>query len=162
MRWVTQEHVQVSRICSAWLIRRFIDRQPEFGFVPRGTSAAAVTDGTPFHLPGAELNRSESRSTFEVIVATYDLATYEPALLDLGPIVGEADRLHAQVNVRGGSWAEALKAETPPESPGLATALYGLRRSESDDLALIERAGVLLDAFHEALAARHAGLRGEF
>ena len=55
MRWVTHEQVQIARLASAWLIRRFVDLEAEFAFVPRGTEAAAVTAGTPFHMSGAEL-----------------------------------------------------------------------------------------------------------
>ena len=54
MHWVTQENLQVDWLASAWLIRRFVDAEAEFVFVPRGTEAQAV-EIAPFHLLGAQL-----------------------------------------------------------------------------------------------------------
>ena len=73
MRWVTAERVRGSTaLASAWLIQRFVDTDSEFAFVPRGTQADAVTDGTPFYLPGASLSKQEQAiSTFEAILAAY-------------------------------------------------------------------------------------------
>jgi len=82
--WVTTEHVQVDRLASAWLIRRFVDHDASFGFVPRGTQASAVADGTPFYLPGAVLGREAGGSTFETIVSHYQLAGANPALVPMG------------------------------------------------------------------------------
>ena len=33
MKWVTRKQIRVNRVATAWLIRRFIDRQAEFIFV---------------------------------------------------------------------------------------------------------------------------------
>lgn len=44
MRWMTIERVQIDRMASAWLIRRFVDADAEFSFVPRETPASAVDE----------------------------------------------------------------------------------------------------------------------
>src|SRR2546430_12667242 len=38
MKWVTWKNVGVDRIGCAWLIRRFIDKNPEFLFIAEGSS----------------------------------------------------------------------------------------------------------------------------
>ena len=35
MKWVTRENANVDRIACPWLIRRFIDKDAEFLYVPR-------------------------------------------------------------------------------------------------------------------------------
>jgi hypothetical protein len=54
MKWVTREKVKVDRVACPWLIRRFIDRDAEFVFLPHNTDWAAVVDGTVFDVPGCE------------------------------------------------------------------------------------------------------------
>ena len=34
MRWITRQNVKVDRVACPWLIRRFIDPEAEFLFVP--------------------------------------------------------------------------------------------------------------------------------
>jgi len=99
--WVTTEHVQVDRLASAWLIRRFVDHEATFGFVSRGTEASAVTDGMPFYLPGAVLGRGASGSTFETIVNHYQLAGANRALVPMGQLLRATDALHGPVAFRG-------------------------------------------------------------
>jgi hypothetical protein len=34
MKWITREHPKIDRIACPWLIARFIDKSPEFLYVP--------------------------------------------------------------------------------------------------------------------------------
>jgi hypothetical protein len=34
MRWITRENVKVDRVACPWLIKRFVDPEAEFLFVP--------------------------------------------------------------------------------------------------------------------------------
>ncbi len=34
MKWITREHVKVDRVACPWLIRKFVDKDAEFLFVP--------------------------------------------------------------------------------------------------------------------------------
>ena len=34
MKWITREHVKVDRVACPWLIKRFVDPEAEFYFVP--------------------------------------------------------------------------------------------------------------------------------
>lgn len=96
-----------------------MDPEAEFTFVPRGTDAAAVTNGTAFHLPGAELAHHDGRSTFEAISTRYRLGDRDPILAELGLIVRAADELHGPVAFRSTPVREALPAGAPPEAAGL-------------------------------------------
>lgn len=159
MRWITQEGVQIDRMSSAWLIRRFVDAEAEFAFVPRGTDAAAIKDGTPFHLPGAALS-PQGDGAFATIVENFHLAQKEPALGQLVALVQSADRLHSAVAFRGTPMSDALPSDALPETAGLQTALQGVRALAGSDTEAIERASVLLDAFLAALKARASRLAG--
>lgn len=154
MQWVTQERVQVDRLASAWLIARFVDSAATFAFVPRGTLADQVAEGTPFHLPGTEPAHRDGRSTFETILDRYGLAVADPTLAELGRIVRAADTLHGPVAFRGVPVQEALPPEAPPETAGLQAALHGVRLQATDDHDAIDRASAVLDAVHAALRAR--------
>ncbi|HZY92087.1 MAG TPA: chromate resistance protein ChrB domain-containing protein [Thermoplasmata archaeon] len=121
MKWVTREKARVDRIACPWLIRRFIDPQAEFLYVP----AADVLDvarrehAIPFDTPGAELHhRMEDgveHVTFDALIRKYQLM--DPVLAELANIVRVAD---------GGSGSAS-------EAAGLEAAATGFRRVAKDD-----------------------------
>ena len=70
MRWVTWQDVGVDRIGCAWLIKRFIDPDAEFIFVPPG--ATPLPEGAePFDIPGTRLSHRRGHSSFHTIVRAY-------------------------------------------------------------------------------------------
>jgi hypothetical protein len=75
MKWVTRSHVHVDRVACPWLIRRFVDNQAEFLFVPAGMvlQVAKETGAIPFDVAGAELGHHEKRCSFESIILKYGL-----------------------------------------------------------------------------------------
>ena len=150
MRWATLEQVQIDRMASAWLIRRFVDADAEFEFVPRGTEAPAVSGATPFHMEGAELSRLRH------IIEKYQLANDHPALTELNEIVRAADGLHSQVAFRGVPMHEAVSPELPPEAAGLQAMLHGVRISSPDDDTALSNSYVVMNALYESLRVRAA------
>jgi hypothetical protein len=92
MRWITRERVRVGRIGCAWLITRFIDPDAELFFVPGAQLEAEATrlGATIFHEHGSELSRVGDVSSFEAVIARYNLGA-DPALALLGRIVNTAD-----------------------------------------------------------------------
>jgi hypothetical protein len=122
MKWVTRERARVDRIACPWLIRRFVDKQAEFLYVPkeRVMSVAAQEGAIPFDTPGAELHHYEEGGreyvSFDAIIRKYQLN--DPAVLELAKIVRVAD---------GGSGRE-------PEAAGLEAAATGFRLMAKDDL----------------------------
>ena len=91
MKWVTRSHVHVDRVACPWLIKRFVDNEAEFLFVPSSQvkRIATETGATPFDAQDVELGHHESRCSFESIVLKYDLK--DPALQRLAKIVHSAD-----------------------------------------------------------------------
>lgn len=91
MRWITRSHVHVDRVACPWLIKRFVDSEAEFLFVPASQveRLARETGGLAFDVPGAELGHHGGDCSFQTILKVYGLK--DPALLLLAEIVGCAD-----------------------------------------------------------------------
>jgi hypothetical protein len=94
MKWITRQHVKVDRVACPWLIKRFIDRDAQFLFVPEADllRAAEREAATPFDAPRLSeviLNHRGARCSFEAILEDYRLT--DPALVRLGLIVRAAD-----------------------------------------------------------------------
>ena len=92
MKWITREHVKVDRVACPWLIRKFVDKDAEFIFVPaeRVMDEAKRLDATPFDVKGVELGHHGKECSFEAILKKYGLM-YDRALVLLGKIVNGAD-----------------------------------------------------------------------
>ena len=94
MKWITRSHVHVDRVACPWLIKRFVDSEAVFFFVPKSqVEAVAKAEGaTPFDIPGAELGHHGDNCSFDAILKKYELK--DPALLRLAKIVNAADTDH--------------------------------------------------------------------
>mgnify|MGYP006389886359 CR=1 FL=1 len=92
MKWITREHVKVDRVACPWLIKKFVDPQAEFLFVPADqVMVIAERDGAiPYDVKGVELGHHGQECSFEAIVKKYNL-TDNAALVLLGKIVNGAD-----------------------------------------------------------------------
>ncbi|HEY6237870.1 MAG TPA: chromate resistance protein ChrB domain-containing protein [Thermoplasmata archaeon] len=121
MKWVTREKARVDRIACPWLIRKFVDKDAVFLYVPkeRVMEVATKEGAIPFDTPGAELHHYEERGqefvSFDAIIRKYELT--DPALLELAKIVRVAD---------GGSGGMV-------EAAGLEAAATGFRIMTRDD-----------------------------
>jgi hypothetical protein len=136
MKWITREDAKVDRIACPWLIRRFIDPDAEFLYVPAGDvpEVAAREGATAYDVPGAELGHVDGRCSFESILLKYGLTT-DPALAALGRIVHAAD--------------VAADIGTAPEGAGLKAIAHGFALLwERDDHRKIELESPLYDALY--------------
>ena len=120
MKWVTRKNANVDRIACPWLIKRFVDHEAEFLFVPADeVSAVANREGAiPFDVKGAELGHVDGRCSFESIIVKYQLT--DPALQRLARIVHGAD--------------VAADIDIVPEAAGLKAIAhgFGLAHGEND------------------------------
>lgn len=91
MRFVTRERLHVDRIATAWVIRRFVDAEATFVFLPR-TAELEGRPEIPFDVRGAELSHRGEHCTFEVACEAHGLS--DPALELMGRIVRGADLPH--------------------------------------------------------------------
>ncbi|HXI19624.1 MAG TPA: chromate resistance protein ChrB domain-containing protein, partial [Gemmatimonadales bacterium] len=132
-RWVTRRGVGVDRIASAWLIRRWIDPEARFRFVPpRGYRP--VAGELRFDMYEAEYTHEGDRCTFETLLARFRLG--DPALRILGEIVHDID-------CKDGKFGRA-------ETPGLRRLIQGVTEQHPEDAARIEAGAVVLDALYRS------------
>jgi hypothetical protein len=136
MKWITRENVHVDRVACPWLIRRFVDPQAEFLFVPADqVMAIAEREGaTPYDVKGVELGHHDKECSFDAIVHKYGLDS-DPALVLLAKIVNGADTDNALWN--------------QPESAGLKAVAEGFRGlGYKDDHALNAAQWIVYDALY--------------
>jgi hypothetical protein len=94
MKWITRSNIKVDRVACPRLIRRFIDPDAEFLFVPEQQllQASGESSATPFdapRIPEIKLNHRGDPCTFEAIMEAFRLD--EAALQRLALIVRSAD-----------------------------------------------------------------------
>jgi hypothetical protein len=135
MKWVTRARPKTDRIACPWLIRRFIDPDPEILYVPAGEvlDVAADQGARSFDAPGAEFDHRDGKCTFEVLIDEFALGD-DPALTRLARIVHAADidsELHSD-----------------PAGPGLLAIGLGGLDVEGDDHRLLDRASFVYDALY--------------
>jgi rhodanese-related sulfurtransferase len=131
--WVTRAPPKIVRIACPWLIRRFIDREAIFLFVAPSEVMAVAKQfkATPFDVRGAFWDDRGDKCTFDVMVEEFALDS--DALARLAIIVRGAD---------------TGELELAPQSAGLLAASLGYSRMYRDDLAQLEAAIPLYDAFY--------------
>ncbi len=93
MKWITRAGVKVDRVACPWLIRKFVDPDAEFLFVPADqVSAVADREGaTPYDAAGAELTHHGRECSFDAFCRKYGLWEKDPALVLMARIVNGAD-----------------------------------------------------------------------
>ncbi len=136
MKWVTRKNANVDRVACPWLIRRFVDPDPEFLYVPtEEVAAVAEREGAiPYDVPGVELGHHGQECSFEAIVRKYGL-TGDPALMLLARIVNGADTDNSL-------WHQ-------PESAGLKAVAGGFRHlGFRDDHELNRAEWIVYDALY--------------
>ncbi len=123
MKWITRSGAAVDRIACPWLIRKFVDSNPEFLFVPADLvkSIAEKESAIPFDAPDVELTHFQENGvehvSFDAIIKKYNLK--DPALLELAKIVRGADA--------------KVSSQPPPESAGLKAIANGFKALARDD-----------------------------
>jgi hypothetical protein len=135
--WVTRRVVHVDRIGSASLIRRFIDPQASFKFVPAKGYRPRPGE-LRFDMFEAEFTHEGDHCTFEVLLQRSGLD--EPALAAISEIVHDID-------LKDGKFARA-------EAGGIAALVDGLARADISDHERIERGGALFDNLYSLFSNR--------
>ena len=131
--WATRGDLWVDRLASAWLIKRFIDRDARFVWIDRPRDRPRNAIG--FDFDGAAFTHTGNRVTFEVLRTTFGLDD-DPALVKIGAAVHFLD-------VGGIPVADAK---------GLETMLRGIKEKSRSDDALLAEAMRILDLFYSAYA----------
>jgi rhodanese-related sulfurtransferase len=131
--WVTRARPKIDRIACPWLIRRFVDPSAVFLFVaPAEVPAVAERfNATPFDIDGVYWSHRGEACTFDTMIEEFGLAS--PPLLHLATIVRGAD---------------TARLDLAPEVAGLVAASLGYSRMFKNDLAQLDAAMVMYDAFY--------------
>jgi hypothetical protein len=136
MKWITRERPKIDRIACPWLIARFIDKEPEFLFVPADHvhTQAQATGAIPYDVSGVELTHDGPLCSFDAILKKYQLT--DPCLLDLAIIVRGAD---------------TARLDLAPQCAGLLAISLGLSHNFADDHKQLEQGFVIYDALYSWL-----------
>ena len=131
MKWVTRERPKIDRIACPWLITHFIDKQPEFLYVPadKVLSVARETGAEPYDIPDVKFSHVGEKCSFDAFIAEYKLDA--PGLDGLADIVRGAD---------------TSRLELTPQSPGLFAISLGLSHCFADDHEMLKHGMVMYDA----------------
>jgi rhodanese-related sulfurtransferase len=132
-KWVTREHPKIDRIAGPWLIRRFIDPNAEFIYVPKDQvlAVAQQTGGIPYAIDGVEFTHEGERCSFDTILRIYDIK--DPALDHLATIVRGADTSRHDLSAQCG---------------GLFAISLGLSANYPDDHEMLKHGMVIYDALY--------------
>lgn len=84
--YTTWENMEIDKCASAWLIKRFIDKNASFRFFPKGE---LITEGIPFDVPEAEIRRYHNLSAFEYLMKKYNIT--DPAVRKIGEIIHDIE-----------------------------------------------------------------------
>ena len=141
--WVTRIGVHVDRIGCAWLVRRFIDKQARFKFVPPKGYVPEPNE-LRFDMFDAEFTHEGDRCSFEVLMSRAGLD--DPALAPIAEIVHDID----------------LKDEKygREEAAGIKTLINGVCADTRDDDERLARGAAIFDHLY-AVFSRKRGVKSE-
>lgn len=133
MKWITRERPKIDRIACPWLIARFIDKAPEFIFVPPDevVPRAATLGATPYDVEGVELSHVGPQCSFDAFLKKYRLD--DSALQELAVIVRGAD---------------TDKHGLHPACAGLFAISLGLSHNFHDDHEQLRNGLIVYDALY--------------
>ena len=134
MKWVTWENIGVDRMACGWLIRRWVDPNAEFSFIPRAEKTLPK-NGEPFDIPGARYSHHGGHCTFYAIVRENKIE--DPILARIAQIVDEAD--------------EIQEITVEPAALGIDLICRGIRQISNDDYRAMERGSLIYDALYAQL-----------
>ena len=126
--WVTRAGIHVDRIASAWLIRRFIDAEATFKFVP-AKGYVPEPNELRFDMFEAEFSHEGDLCTFEVLCLR--MALEEPGLRALADVIHDIDLKDAKF--------------ARPETAGVAAQIAGIALLHRDDDARLAQGFALFE-----------------
>jgi hypothetical protein len=135
--WATRSNLWVDRLASAWLIKRFIDREAKFAWFDRPSQRPKASIG--FDFDGAQFTHVKNRVTFEVLLASFGLED-DPALAAIGAAVHFLDTGGIPV----------------ADAKGLETLLRGAKEKAATDDQLLAEATHIFGLFYSAYSRRRA------
>ncbi len=139
MKWVTRQRIQVNRTATCWLVRRFLDPEAEFSFVPadRVASMQTGTGATGFDAPGATYPHEDAQGLCSFAALAHERLANDPVLLEMARIVQAAD-------IKG-------ELDNHPAAFGLQLISRGFPLLTKNDHETAERAAFIYDALYASI-----------
>lgn len=137
-RWVTRERPKIDRIACPWLVRRFVDAQAQFFYVPTAQvrAVAHAQNATPYDVntdvADTPFTHVGALCSFDAFIKIYRLGS-DTALAKLADIVRGAD---------------TDRLDLAPQAAGLLAVSLGMSRTCLDDLAMLEAMMPVYDALY--------------
>jgi rhodanese-related sulfurtransferase len=137
-QWVTRERPKIDRIACPWLIRRFLDPDARFIYVPGHDVLKVAKDSgaIPYDIPGVTFTHRGARCSFDAFIEDYRLT--DPALARIADIVRGAD---------------TDRMDLAPQAAGLFAISLGLSVNIPDDHSMLRYGLVIYDALYSWMVA---------
>jgi hypothetical protein len=130
--WATRKAPWVDRLASAWLIKRFIDRDARFVWIARPSECPKNALG--YDYDGADFTHVKNRVTFEVLASSFGL-DQDAALAAIGAAVHFLD----------------VGGIPVPDAKMVEAMLKGAREKARSDDALLAEAMRVFDLLYSGL-----------
>lgn len=133
MKWITRERPKIDRLACPWLIKKFVDADAQFLYVPfkEVTTIAQAENAIPFDIPDVEYTHYGDQCTFDYIIQKHEIK--DPAISIIATIVRGAD---------------TDRHDIANEAAGLLAISSGLAYNITDDYKLLETGNVIYDALY--------------
>ena len=133
MKWITRERPKIDRIACPWLIKKFVDSEAEFIYVPKDQvlDKAKELNAIPYDIPGAEYSHYGDGCTFDFIVKKHELS--DPAIQQIAAIVRGAD---------------TDRFDLAPQAAGLWAISAGLSYNHKNDYDMLNTGMKIYDALY--------------
>lgn len=144
MKWITRNEIRVNRTATCWLIRRFLDPQAEFLFVPVEQVASLQADrgAIGFDAPGATYPHRDAHGRCSFAALVHERFAHDPILMEMARVVQAAD------------FKDQL--DTHPAARGLVLISQGFPLVTADDHETVARASFLYDAMYASIKESQA------
>jgi rhodanese-related sulfurtransferase len=132
-RWVTRERPKIDRIACPWLVKRFVDPEAEFLYVPTPEvkRVAAEREAVPYDIPDVEFSHEGELCSFDAFIRHFRLQ--DPALDELALIVRGAD---------------TGRLDLAPQAAGLLAISLGLSLNHANDHEMLAQGMTMYDALY--------------
>ncbi|HEV8723793.1 MAG TPA: chromate resistance protein ChrB domain-containing protein [Candidatus Binatia bacterium] len=130
--WVTRKGIYVDRMASAWLIRRFIDPDARFKFVPP-KGYKPLPGELRFDMFEAEFTHEGDRCTLEVLIQRTGIN--DPAVSPIAEIVHDIDLKDSKFGRQ--------------DTPGIERLIAGIAMAHKDDENRLARGAAVFDDLYE-------------
>jgi hypothetical protein len=132
--WLTRKNPFIDRMASAWLIKRFIDKNAAFGFIDERQQTALKKNDIAFDMQDAEFTHVGDLCTFEVLVRSFNIK--DKAVRKIAELVHDLD-------VKDDKYKNA-------EAAGIEDILTGIRKTAKNDADALERGMAVFEMMYQS------------